>query len=244
MALARTLAPRFGSKAIEQEKEILIYIADDDTASFPQSVVDDDTRLRKQLAAFKRTLRERHNVDTFSTPEDLVEKLARNFKKHFVAKEQGQPGDVDSDDIFAKTSHLLKEFRLTPKRYSGHQVRLCVSFNGGVFAASRTLCQHFNLDYGFTVGAFMRVVKPADSAAGFNQIYATGNNVDALRELVQAKKGDLYAQLQFTQEDVKVVRGEFFGQTYFDDGSSDLTDPFEVYVPPEGKVILLFTQAA
>ncbi len=60
-------------KAIEQKKEVLIYIADDETASFPQSAVDEDTRARKRLSAFKKKLRETHTVGTFSTPEDLRE---------------------------------------------------------------------------------------------------------------------------------------------------------------------------
>ena len=83
-------------------------------------------------------------------------------------------------------THALKEFRLTPKRYNGYQVRLCVSFCGEVFPASRTLCQHFNLEYGFTVGAYMRIVKPVDkeSTSGFVEIYATGNKVDVLRTLI------------------------------------------------------------
>jgi hypothetical protein len=39
--------------AVEQEKEILIYIADDEATFFPRSVMDDDTGIRKRLTAFK-----------------------------------------------------------------------------------------------------------------------------------------------------------------------------------------------
>ena len=38
-------------KAVEQGAEILIYLADDEAASFPQSVVDQDSRSRKRLQA-------------------------------------------------------------------------------------------------------------------------------------------------------------------------------------------------
>src|SRR5260370_14242624 len=75
-------------KAVEQQKEILIYLADEEVASFPYSLMDDDTRTRKRLVAFKSKLRERHTVDTFSTPDDLVEKLSRDFKKHFLLKQR------------------------------------------------------------------------------------------------------------------------------------------------------------
>jgi hypothetical protein len=232
-------------KAVEQEKEILIYVADDEIASFPQSVVDDDPRTRKRLAAFKSKLRERHTVGTFSTPRDLAEKLSSDFKKHFVLK-KAEENQKASEDVFVITANSLREFRLTPKRYNGHQVRLFVSFYSSVFPASRTLCQQFNLDYGFTVGAYMKIIKPADaeSTSGFREIYASGQNVDLLRALHHAKEADLYAQLQFAENDVKGVQAEFLGRTYYDNGYDPDRDPNEVYVPPEGKVILLFTKPA
>src|SRR5260370_32678121 len=77
-------------EAVEQKKEILIYIVDDDVAFFPRSLMDDDTLTRERLAAFKGKLRERHTVVTFSTPQDLVEKLSRDFKKQFPPKQQEQ----------------------------------------------------------------------------------------------------------------------------------------------------------
>jgi Domain of unknown function (DUF4062) len=232
-------------KAVEQKKEILVYIADDEAASFPQSVVDEDTRTRKRLMAFKRTLRERHTVDTFSTPDDLVDKLSRDFKKHFLLRQE-EPQSQGVEEVFAKSASALREFLLTPKRYNGHEVRLCVRFRDGVFPASRNLCQHFNLEYGFTVGAYVQIEKPQkadNSTFGFREIYATGNKVDALYTLVQAKRADLYAQLQFAEEDVKGVEAEFLGRTYYDI-EYDMSDPNEVYVPPEAKVILLFTKPA
>jgi hypothetical protein len=54
---------------------------------------------------------------------------------------------------------------------------------------------------------------------------------------------DLYAQLQFTEQDVRSIEAEFPGRTSYDYGY-DIGDPHEVYVPPEGKAILLFTKYA
>ena len=207
--------------------------------------MDDDTRARKRLAAFKSKLRERHTVDTFSTPEDLAQKLSRDFEKHFLVKEQEKAQNETKEDVFVKTANALKEFLLTPKRYNGLEVLLGVSFYAGVFPASRDLCHHFNLDYGFTVGAYMNIEKPAGKGGGlgFHEIYATGNKIDILRALVQARKADLYVQLQFSEDDVSKVQGEFLGRTYYAD-DREPEDPNEVYVRPEGKVILLFTKPA
>lgn len=125
-------------------------------------------------------------------------------------------------------------------------MRLQVSFLGSVFPASKTLCQRFNLDYDNTVAVYINIVRPNDRAAseGFKELYALGNKVDVLRTLVQANRADLFAQMQFVEEDVKEVQAEFLGRTYYDPGDDDYGDPREVYVPPEGKMILLFTKAA
>jgi hypothetical protein len=53
----------------------------------------------------------------------------------------------------------------------------------------------------------------------------------------------LYVQLQFSEDDVSKVQGEFLGRTYYAD-DREPEDPNEVYVRPEGKVILLFTKPA
>ena len=90
----------------------------------------------------------------------------------------------------------------------------------------------------------MHIVRPADPSRLF-EIYATRNKVDDLRKLRQAKEADLYAQLQFTEENVREVKAEFLGRTYYDwPDDPGPRDPNEVYVPPEGKVILLFTKPA
>jgi hypothetical protein len=119
-------------KAVEQKKDILIYLADDEEAAFPQAARDDDSSSQKRLAAFKKTLRERHTVDAFSTPEDLVEKLSRDFKKHFVPKPSEQITNP-AEDVYARSAAALNAFRLAPKRYNGHQIRLSVAFNGSIF---------------------------------------------------------------------------------------------------------------
>ncbi|MGO9008816.1 MAG: DUF4062 domain-containing protein [Bryobacteraceae bacterium] len=249
-------------KAAEQGKEILIYLADDGIAYFPNDLMDQDPQARESLAAFKRTLRERHTVDTFSSPNDLVEKLSRDFRKRFPPEDLGQAQSSVDEDAFANAERALAAFLLTPKRLNGREVRLRVAFKGVPFPASRKLCQRFNLDYGFTVGVEMQVIKPAGNGKSFSmlgEIYATGNSVDALLELVQAGEGDLYAQLQFTEGELQGVRANYWGTAgsyaYVGgcvSGSAiaattmsnlGITPQYIPGTPPEGKVILLFTKA-
>lgn len=94
--------------------------------------------------AFKTKLREHHTVGSFSTPEDLADKLSRDFKKRFETKQQEQNQASTDEEAFSKTAHALAEFRLTPKRYNGHEILLRVSFFNDIFPASRELCRQFN----------------------------------------------------------------------------------------------------
>jgi hypothetical protein len=231
--------------AIEQGKEILIYIANPETALFPQSVVDQDTRSRKRLDAFKEKLLEKHTCGEFSTADDLVEKLTRDFKKHFVSKVPDEQPKAN-EEAYEKSLTALKGFRLTPKRFNGYEVRLRVSFYGSVFPASRSLCQRFNLDYGFAIGAYFHIREPkmTDVTEGTWEIYAAGNHVDRFTALVQEKDVELYARLQFSEEDVKSNHAEFLGRHYDEDENNYDDGTNLVYVAPEGKVILLFSKRA
>ena len=146
---------------------------------------------------------------------------------------------------YEKAASVLREFRLTPKRFNGTEVRLSVAFNYGPFAASRDLCKRFNLDYGSTIGMDVRIAEPGDkiATAGFRELYATGSRMDALRTLKAEKNGNIYVALLFSEEDVKKNQAEFFGQS-FDPGEAYEPDDGSVYIPPEGKIIMLFTKPA
>ena len=102
------------------------------------------------------------------------------------------------------------------------------------------------MEYGYTVGANFHIIQPIDKkiTAGYREIYAVGNAIDTFMAAFEAKKVELYAQLQFAEEDVKGVQAEFFGGSYYDDEDDHYGDPREMYVPPEGKVILVFTKRA
>jgi hypothetical protein len=167
------------------------------------------------LLSFKKRLSDQHTVDKFSTAEDLAAKLKRDFQRYFEPREPAPPDDPANE--FEKAARALREFRLTPKRFNGTEVRLCVAFNYGPFAASRDLCRQFNLEYGATVGMHIRITKPDDknAAAGFTELYATGNRVDTLRTLKAEKNGDLYATLLFCEEDIKKTQAEFLGRSYY-----------------------------
>jgi hypothetical protein len=232
-------------EAVRLKTEILVYIADEDAALFPYSAIDTYAKRRSQLASFKKRLREDHTVDSFSTPEDLAQKLHRDFERRFDPRQTALSVPSGENTDFEKSAKTLREFRLTPKRFNGREIRLSVAFTYGPFPASRNLCRQFNLEYGSTIGMHVRIVKPDDrpAAAGFSELYATGFRTDTLRALAEEKRSEIFAALLFSENDVGRTSAEFFGHSY-NPGEEEGPEDDSVYVPPEGKVIMLFTKQA
>ena len=102
-------------------------------------IIDPDVQDREKLSAFKRTLRESHTVDTFTDPEDLAEKLKRDFKQYFQLL---QPAP-DQPDELQRTAETIRRFLLLPKTLNGREVRLRVAFAGEPYPAARAICEAF-----------------------------------------------------------------------------------------------------
>lgn len=229
--------------ALGLKKEILIYLADENQAIFPYKDIDVDSKPLERLKAFKSILQERHTVNRFSNPEDLADKLRRDFKRYF------KPSELENEPIkneFDKTLALVKDFLLMPKSVLGREARFKISFFGDPYPASRALCKAFRLDYGLTIGIYITVDLPKldRNSLPFRELFATGQKANAILELIKKKKPiDIYARLQFTEQDIKSTSGEFFGYTHYF-SPDDIPDPNETYIPPEGKAILLFSKLA
>jgi hypothetical protein len=225
-------------------KEVLIYLADERVGCVRYVDIDLDHLQRERLIAFKSILKERHTTNTFSTPEDLAEKLKTDFAKHFQSTQPvANRGDTQESE-FESTLALVRRFRLLPKTLVGREVRLAIRRIGNVFPASRALCRAFNLEYGRTIGVYIQILKPNHKdMKDFKEIYASGTRVYEFLSLMDTKQHvEVYARLEFTPDDVRDVRGEFFGYEY--EPGPDIEDGPYVYVAPEGKVILLFSKTA
>jgi hypothetical protein len=219
---------------------VLIYLADENAAIFPYSAIDSDNR-RVALEAFKQTLRERHTVGTFSTAEDLAEKITSDFASLLEPKPQGI---APAGDEFEPTVKLVQRFLLLPKTVQGREIRLRARFNGKPFPASRSLCKAFNYEYGDTVGINVHAVLPDDKdVRRFRELYASERRTRDLLTIVEAGgEHDIFASLQFSGNDIGGVRAEFLGYSYYRDEPDYDDDPYHVWVAPEGKALLEFSK--
>lgn len=114
-----------------------------------------------------------------------------------------------------------------PKTVEGREVRLKVEFWGDAFPAAHDLCKAFNLQYGYTVGSHMTVENPVGAEMKrFRDIYASAHTVDGFLTLTKERGPvDLYARLQFTEQDIRSVQAQFFGESYYVE--PDCGDPNE-----------------
>lgn len=228
-------------RALQLDQDIRIYLADESIGVMPFSHIDQGAAADR-LAAFKQVLKERHHVVAFSAPDDLAEKIKTDFARILTSK---GPAVVQSPAEFDSTIETVKRFLLLPKTVLGREIRLQVRFFSSPFPASRELCKAFNLEYGNTVGAHMNVKVPDhEDVKRYRQVYATGARVDEFLGLaVSGKDVDLYGRIQFSEQDIRSDQAEFFGRSYYDDQTDD-GDPFERWVPPQGKALLLFSKAS
>jgi len=203
-------------KALELDREILIYMLDEqDSKVSPQDI--DFGEKREKLVAFKSILKERHTIDSFVSEDDLVNKVKRRFDELLSRKEQlEQP----VKDEYSLSKELIDKFLLVPKIYSGHEVKLEVDFIGEPFSASKALCSSFNLDYGQTIGAQITIKKPQLDEDVINYVFIDERNLNDYLSLKERKNVGIYGKLQFSEGQINNVRANFVRREYYVGGIS------------------------
>lgn len=237
----KSFTQREYERARELNLEVLVYLRDEDSGTLRLSDIDLDPGPRERLASFKRSLRENHTVDTFDAPADLVTKLKRDLKRYLDPKRQD-----GSPDEFELARSVADRFLLLPQPLSGSEIRLQVRMKGQPFAASRGICQAFNLPYGATIGVALAVTRPAGwPLTQFQEIFAAGDRAETLLAQLERESLDLYARLQFSPDDLPRRRARFFGgYVYVGPEPDEEDDPYTEYHPGEGRVLLLFSKFA
>ena len=229
-------------RAQSLSKETLIYLIDEENAVVPVKFIDQGVNLIK-LEAFKRTLRDRHTVDTFVSDEDLVEKLRRDLKRHLDPSSANAP--VLNE--FSEALSVIKNFMLVPKQVAGREVRLEVKVTGEPYPASHEICSAFNYEFGSTIGVPVEIVKPNGAGeGGLTELYLNAKQIDGFLPVAKDEIRHIYAKLQFSGAPIEKVRIRFRDESYYPDSPLSAISVFGKRVdrPAEAKVILAFTKAA
>lgn len=215
-------------KAIDQNKEILIYIIDEDNSSVKPSLIQFD-KIHK-LNNFKAILKERHTIDTFSNAQDLISKLQRQFTEYLTPKK-----DTVIEDGFENTKKILDLFFLVPAIYSGREIKLKVKFIGQPKPVSKAICKNFNFEFGKTIVNQIEVIYPTFEFKNFKHIFIEYRHFEEFLSLEKASEYEIFAKVLFKDEKVKSLTTDFRDriERVYDDSFYGPPDDYYDPEPPE-----------
>lgn len=189
-------------KAIEKNKEILIYLTDEENFPVTEKLIQFD-KIPK-LKNFKAILKDKHNIDTFSNSQDLVSKLQRKFKELLTPKVTAV-----IEDEYDNTKRILDKFFLVPAAYSGREIKLKVKFVGQPQPVSKAVCQSFNFEFGKTIISKIEVLHPTFKFKNFRHLFIEFALFQKFMALSKSKEHEIFAVVLFKDEKVKTLTTDF-----------------------------------
>jgi hypothetical protein len=209
-------------KAVEQNKEILIYLIDEENSSVIPKLIQFD-KIPK-LNTFKSILKEKHTVDTFSNSQDLISKLKRKFNELLTPKKT----TVIEDD-YANTEKIMNLFFLVPAAYSGREIKMKIKFIGAPQPVSKAICQNFNFAFGKTVVSKIEVVHPEFKFHNFRNIFIEFGLFNKFIVLNKGTEFEIFAKVLFKDEKVKTLTTDFRDtlERIYNDQNYDPSDDYD-----------------
>lgn len=189
-------------KAVEQNKEILIYLIDEESSTVTPNLIQFD-KIQK-LNNFKAILKDKHTIDTFSNSQDLVTKLQRKFKELLTPKVTAV-----IEDEYDNTNKILNLFFLVPAAYSGREIKLKVKFKGQPLPVSKAICKNFNFEFGKTVVSQIEVIHPVFKFKNFRHIFIEFEQFKKFITLNKSTEYEIFAKVLFKDEKVNTLTTDF-----------------------------------
>lgn len=196
-------------KAIELDKEILIYLIDEKNALVNTEHIDFGAAHDK-LENFKQLLKEKHTIDTFKDPKDLKRKLGNRLNDLLKRKERE---NFVSDYGYSK--RILEKFHLFPKNYSENEIKLKLKFKGDGFPASKSVCDTFGFNFGETLGIPIKIIEPEIKGNQVEELFLPEDKSDFYLENKSSDKNlEILGRLIFSENKVKKSQATFFDKSY------------------------------
>lgn len=234
-------------KAIEKNKEILIYLIDEESSVVTPNLIQYD-KIQK-LNNFKSILKDKHTIDTFSNSQDLVSKLQRKFKELLTSKVT-----TVIEDEYENTNKIMNLFFLVPAAYSGREIKLKIKFIGQPQPVSKAICQNFNFEFGKTVINKIEVIHPIFKFKNFRHIFIEFEQFKKFIILSKEVEYEIFAKVLFKDEKVKTLTTDFkdkyeriynYGFDYEPDyDPSEYEEYYDVLKEGDGQIALNLTDIA
>ena len=212
---------RYGSIIEEQGKSIptLVYIIDDDE---PVSLKSVDFENAKKLSEFKETLKRRHVVSIFTTPDDLGSKVLADVQREL---NKGRTGRTITDDKNnnvprgQEAKQIFRKFVLRPIRYDRKEIVLPVKIISGFsgWRLKEKIVSAIGLTVGDTISCDINVkadTADTESMDMLNEslskfsLYAEGINADWLESTVTHLNQTVEVKLRLRAVMINGLNGE------------------------------------
>jgi hypothetical protein len=148
--------------AIDKKLDTLIYFIDEENALIKPNLVDIGENAKK-LKEFKEYLKQRHTVETFIDPNDLVKKFERDITR--LLKDRGyEVNEFKFEPVSdeAATVESIIKFNLMPKLENGTEIEIIVEFSGSPDSVDKQVCEALNLTYGASISRAIKVISPKE----------------------------------------------------------------------------------
>lgn len=190
-------------KAIELNKEILIYLIDETNSVVNTQFIDFGEK-HEQLENFKQLLKEKHTVDFFRNPSDLVERLENRLDDLLVKNKKELAQDTEQ-----YSKEILEKFHLFPNKYNGREIRLKIKISKQAFPLSKRACDAFGVNFGETVAIPITLISPVVES-DIEYIIVSEDLSDFYFKLEETQEIYVLGRLIFSEERVGVLKAIFF----------------------------------
>lgn len=227
-------------KASELKKEIRIYLIDEENAKVKSKFIDKGKEWEK-LEAFKKMLKEDRTVATFISKKDLAEKIERDLNRILGPAEHKKESREDESE---KSARIIERLLIAPLSYSGNELRLQIKIESKPYAASKGICEAFNLTFGAIIGLKIKIINPEGfEDVGLDELYMSPSQFDDLLPFIEKKSIEIFAKPQFTGSNIIEEQASFKPKTY----SVYVSEPslFGIQTrhrEADGKIVLLLSE--
>lgn len=228
-------------RAVGLEKDIYVYFKDEKYPNMSKQDMDIGDNYEK-LEEFKKTLKEQHTIDKFTTEADLEDKIDKLFSDLFNSKQEEKKGEIDE---YKKYKALIEKFLILPGFYYRREIKLKVNFGGTPFPASKAICESFNLPYGKTLGIKIEIIKPEIKKNVFDFIFVCEPNIEEFFKKKIEKEIEVYCNMLFFEDKVERFEASFIRETRMKYSENIIaSSPFfeEEEIEAEGTIVLLLSK--
>lgn len=195
-------------KALEEDKEILIYLIDEVHALINPINIEHGNNYNL-LKNFKQLLKEKHTVDFFKNPKDLSEKIQNRLSE--LIKENKKI--INENTSFNESEIIISKFHLFPNKYNNKEVKLRIKLGNDVFPLSKEVCKELNLKFGETMALSFSLVEPKINIK-IDYIIIKAEKEDFYFNNTKNNEINIIAKLIFSEKTLRNTKAYLKDETY------------------------------